>query len=206
MTQMSSSTMTTKTSNSANPQQNSLLKTNACHKNYAPDYINSAVSKYLLKRHYGVKHSDNFKKRATSFKTTYSLREMALRQVVENETSSNDCFQFSSEGCSDPRLVEQQYTRFKMLISESPDYYKPELAQLLYPIFSHLYLELINSGKKADAQKFHKKHQSTFLGNVEFAQFIRRLSPITSIEDILRNEVVSSYFNSRYTVTLSNKT
>ena len=206
MTQMSSTTMTTKTSNSANTQQNSLLKTNTCHKNYAPDYINSAVSKYLLKRHYGVKHSDNFKRRATSFKTTYSLREMALRQVVENETSSNDCFQFTSEGSSDPRLVEQQYTRFKMLITESPDYYKPELAQLLYPIFTHLYLELINSGKKADAQKFHKKHQSTFLGNVEFAQFIRRLSPITSIEDMLRDDVVSSYFNSRYTVTLSNKT
>ena len=206
MTQMASATMTTKTSNSANPQQSSLLKTNSNHKNHAPDHINTAVSKYLMKRHYGIKHSENFKKRTPSLRTTFSLREMALRQVVENETSTNDCFQFSTESCSDPRLVEQQYTRFKMLISESPDFYKPELAQLLYPIFTHLYLELVNSGKKADAQKFHKKHQSTFLGNVEFAQFIRRLSPITTAEDIFRDDVVSSYFNSRYTVTLSNKT
>ena len=206
MTQMASAAMTTKAPNTPNTPQSSLLKPNINHKNHPPDHVNSAVSKYLLKRHYGVKHSDNFKKRAAPLKTTYSLREMALRQVVENESSSNDCFQFSTESCSDPRLVEQQYTRFKMLISESPDNYKPELAQLLYPIFTHLYLELVNSGKKTDAQKFHKKHQSTFLGNVEFAQFIRRLSPISTVEDMHRDEVVSAYFNSKYTVTLSNKT
>jgi hypothetical protein len=107
-----------------------------------------------------------FKRKPTS---THSLKEMALRQVVEIETSLNDCFQFSTDGCTDPRLIEQQYTTFKLLISESPDHYKPELAQLLYPIFTHLYLELVNSGKKADAQKSHKKHQTTFLGNTEFA-------------------------------------
>ena len=206
MTQMASATSASKTSNTVNTQQGSLLKTNTTNKNHAPDHVNSAVSKYLLKRQYGIKHSDMFKKRAAPLKSTYSLREMALRQVVENETSLNDSFQFTTESPSDARLVEHQYTKFKMLISESPDYYKPELAQLLYPIFTHLYLELVNSGKKADAQKFHKKHQSTFLGNGEFAQFIRRLSPITTIEDMYKDEVVSAYYNSRYTVTLSNKT
>ena len=131
---------------------------------------------------------------------------MALRQLVENEIASNDCFQFSTDGCTDPRLVEQQYAKFKLLISESPDCYKPELAQLLYPIFTHLYLELVYSGKKSEAQKFHKKHQSTFLGNAEFAQFIRRLAPITTTEEMYRDDVVSEYYNSRYSVTLSNKT
>ena len=170
---------------------------------HTPQHVDSSVSNYLSRRHYGLKHSEMFKRKPTS---THSLKEMALRQVVEIETSLNDCFQFSTDGCTDPRLIEQQYTKFKLLISESPDHYKPELAQLLYPIFTHLYLELVNSGKKADAQKFHKKHQTTFLGNTEFAQFIRRLTPITTIEDVYRDDVVSAYYNSRYSVTLSNKT
>ena len=29
---------------------------------------------------------------------------------------------------------------FKFWISESEDHYKPELAQLLYPLFTHLYI------------------------------------------------------------------
>ena len=206
MSHMASSGLGGKSTGTLNVQHSSLLKASVCSKNNAPEHVHTAAYKYLLRRQYGVKHSEVFKRRTVPQITTHSLREMALRQVVENEASSNDCFQFSTDGCTDPRLVEQQYARFKVLISESPDYYKPELAQLLYPMFTHLYLDLVNSGKKADAQKFHKKHQSTFLGNGEFAQFIRRLIPITTTDDIYRDEVVTTYYHSRYSVTLSNKT
>ena len=53
-----------------------------------------------------------------------------------------------------------------MWISESPDYYKPELAQLLYPVFTHLYIRLLVSSPAtpgaAAAHRFHKRHLSTF--------------------------------------------
>ena len=32
---------------------------------------------------------------------------------------------------------------FKFWISESEDHFKPELAQLLYPLFTHLYIRFI---------------------------------------------------------------
>ncbi len=48
---------------------------------------------------------------------------------------------------------------FQFWISESPDAFKPELAQLLYPMFTHLYLELVCAGQRQMAQKFHKRHQ-----------------------------------------------
>jgi WD40 associated region in TFIID subunit, NTD2 domain len=32
----------------------------------------------------------------------------------------------------------------KLWISESADHYKPELAQLLYPLFTHLYIRLLH--------------------------------------------------------------
>ena len=40
----------------------------------------------------------------------------------------------------DHSAAESQYTAFKFWISESEDHYKPELAQLLYPLFTHLYI------------------------------------------------------------------
>ena len=43
----------------------------------------------------------------------------------------------------DHSAAESQYTEFKFWISESEDHYKPELAQLLYPLFTHLYIALL---------------------------------------------------------------
>ena len=64
---------------------------------------------------------------------------------------------------------------------------------MLYPVFTHLYLELVGSGHKQPAIKFLKKHQATFLGNLEFANLIRQLANVTLPEEIARDEVVSAY-------------
>ena len=82
---------------------------------------------------------------------------------------------------------------FQLWISESHDSFKPELAQLLYPLFTHLYLELVCAGHKFAAAKFIKKHQSTFSSNFEFANFIRQLANVASPEDVGRDEVVKTY-------------
>ena len=191
----SNTNMTGKTSPGCTTQ-NSLLK-RGNSQSCAPDHVQTAVCKYLLRRRYGVNYSDTFKRLTAPPIKTQSLRQMALYHLVHNESSGNDCIQFAVDGSLDPRIVEQQYAKFKLWISESPDYYKPELAQLLYPMFTHLYLQLVTSGKKTEAQKFHKKHQSTFLGNAEFAQFIRLLTPVTTEEELYGDDVVSAYHNSR---------
>ena len=48
--------------------------------------------------------------------------------------------------------------------------------------------------------------QSTFLGNAEFASFIRQLSPVVSPADVLNDPAVSAFHAARYSVTLSNRT
>jgi WD40 associated region in TFIID subunit, NTD2 domain len=63
----------------------------------------------------------------------------------------------------------------------------------LYPLFTHLYLELVCAGHKFAAAKFIKKHQSTFLSNFEFANFIRQLANVATPEDVARDEVVKTY-------------
>lgn len=132
--------------------------------------------------------------------------QFAMKELLRSEASSVASLALAAPPNVDPLLIEAQYARFKLWISESPDFYKPELAQLLYPIFTHLYLDLVLAGHKLVAQKFHKRHQNTFLGNPNFASFIRVLNNIVTSEDIQREESVTTFLSSKYSVTLSNRT
>ena len=48
--------------------------------------------------------------------------------------------------------------------------------------------------------------QNTFLGNPSFASFIRVLNNILTSDDIQREESVTTFLSSKYSVTLSNRT
>jgi len=88
------------------------------------------------------------------------LPQFALRSLLLTwECGSGDGSVSAASVTSDPAQVEQQYAKFKNWISESPDVFKPELAQLLYPTFAHVCLELQASGHRQAAQKFLRRHQ-----------------------------------------------
>ena len=76
-------------------------------------------------------------------------------KVVSTATSTPNMVAFSTTAI-DHAAAETQYTGdvggrfilffvagFKFWISESEDHFKPELAQLLYPLFTHLYIRFI---------------------------------------------------------------
>lgn len=177
------------------------------------DQLQSAVLRYLQKRRYAPSMAEAYRKLSTTANAgkngahvTQTKQQMALGEVIRSEAGAAATLALAPSPNIDPLVVEQQYTKFKVWISESLDSYKPELAQLLYPMFTHLYLDLITSGHKIVAQKFHKRHQSTFLGNPNFASFIRLLSNINAAEDISKDEAVSAFESTKYSVTLSNKT
>ena len=69
----------------------------------------------------------------------------------------------------------------------------PELAQLLYPVFTHLYLQLVLKGNKSEAQQFHAKHHGTFVGNGEFARFVYLLTSILEPDDLTRSGPLTQF-------------
>ena len=154
-----------------------------------------SLQRYLQRRQYTTTHPEN----------TLTVQEYALRLVLGNESSGSDAVGFTCVS-AEAGPIDQQYSKFKIWISESPDHFKPELAQLLYPMFTHLYLELVSSGQKIVAQKFHKRHNGTFQGNVEFSSFIRLLSTTNTPEAASADPSVSAFRASKYRVTLSPKT
>ena len=110
----------------------------------------------------------------------------------------------------DHSAAESQYTEFKFWISESEDHYKPELAQLLYPLFTHLYISLLlgcpASAPPTPAMRFHKRHLATFLGNPEFKQFIQQLAEVSTAEELEQNPSIASFRAAKYGVTLTERT
>ena len=154
-----------------------------------------SLQRYLQRRQYTTTHPEN----------TLTVQEYALRLALGNETSSGDAVSFSCVS-AEAGPIDQQYSKFKIWISESPEHFKPELAQLLYPMFTHLYLELVSSGQKTVALKFHKRHNGTFQGNVEFSSFIRLLSTTVTPEAVSADPAVSAFRASKWRVTLSPKT
>jgi len=161
------------------------------------DIVCASIKKYLNTR--GIQPHKN----------QISINELASMEVVERETSIRNLIAYSADKI-DHETVETQYTNFKVWISESADHYKPELAQLLYPLFTHLYIRLLqvagSGGPSSVAHRFHKRHLSTFQGNPEFKQFISQLGESSSVEELEQNPTINSFIAARYCVTLTNKT
>ena len=125
------------------------------------DQVQSAVLRYIQKRRYAPSMTEAYQRLRTST-TIQPLDQYALRECLRSEASSVASLALSAPPQVDPLLIEQQYNKFKIWISESLDSFKPELAQLLYPMFTHLYLDLVLAGHKLIAQKFHRRHQVIF--------------------------------------------
>jgi len=164
------------------------------------EQISGAVNRYISRRKIDTKRS-----------RCVSVAEMTSRSVLSSASSSGNLMIFSTTNI-DYSQTESQYTAFKFWISESDDHYKPELAQLLYPLFTHLYITLLVScqapslGQQSPAAKFHIRHRPTFSGNPEFKQFIQLLGEVSSAEDLNQNQSISSFRSSKYSVTLTERT
>lgn len=158
------------------------------------DIISASIQQYLALR--GIQQK----------KSQINVSELATLSVLERESSVRNLVAYSVDKL-DFASAESQYSKFRVWISESKDHYKPELAQLLYPVFTHIYIRLLGiAGAPAAAHKFHKRHLSTFQGNPEFKLFIQQLGEANSTEDLKQNPSISAFRGARYSVTLTNQT
>lgn len=57
----------------------------------------------------------------------------------------------------DPALYEEYYSGLKHFIERALDCHRAELSQLFYPLFVHMYLELVYNGHENEAKSFFEK-------------------------------------------------
>ena len=79
------------------------------------ELVHSAVYRYLQRRRYAPAVTDAYRRISHPPKEYLSQTKqaMALRELLQNEASSNNSFSFLSHN-SDPVVIEQQYSRFKV--------------------------------------------------------------------------------------------
>lgn len=162
------------------------------------ELINATIESYLKRRHYQV--NDIFCKNNQMY--CRPSDEMTLNASATSATSQDNSIIFSAISI-DVAAADQAYQRLKMWVNIAvDDKLKTELKRLLYPVFCHLYLEMLHAGNRQAAIQFLKSHQNEFSNDAE-KDFLEELSSVFSVQDIELRPVVNSFRTRKYKVDMS---
>lgn len=99
---------------------------------------------------------------AGSFRLSYKLLLYAIAfavgggVVVEDQPDVSAVLSaYNQQG--DPTLYEEYYSGLKHFIECSLDCHRAELSQLFYPLFVHMYLELVYNQHESEAKSFFER-------------------------------------------------
>lgn len=140
-------------------------------------------------------------KETANFINEEDLNNLAnVEQLLKERNFSSLVYQTEEN----PNIYEENYKQLQRFVDSSLDSYRHELSKLLYPVFVHMYLELVCSGHEDQAISFMRLFgkQQEFC----YTHDINRLSLITKLEHLSTyNEVLESFRNSQqlYTIRMS---
>ncbi|XP_065886534.1 transcription initiation factor TFIID subunit 5-like [Dysidea avara] len=124
--------------------------------------------------------------------------EEVLRREAGISLASNDGLGANDK--SNPTFYQRGYESFLTFVEKSLDLYRSELAQLLYPIFVHLYLNLVARGYPDIARQFFASHhgkQESF-----YDHDLVRLQAVTQPEHMQGCELVENLRRNKHLVHL----
>ena len=104
----------------------------------------------------------------------------------------------------DPTSYEAAYSDLEVFVENSLDMYRHELALILYPVFVHMYLELVYNQHEEPAKHFiamFGPRQESY-----YQEDIKKLSFVTKKEHMKGNELMDNFNTSQFTVRMSRDT
>lgn len=126
---------------------------------------------------------------------------MALQRVIYKMDSSTQAISYSGIN-GDAHAYDGQYGRFKSFVNDSCTLHKESLEVLLYPLFVHIYLDMLCNGQKTPAHKFYSRHSGQFISS-SFSDIVNELELMYNKEDIMENHEIREFREHKYTVALS---
>ncbi|XP_041476835.1 transcription initiation factor TFIID subunit 5-like [Lytechinus variegatus] len=144
--------------------------------------------------------------RKNNLKGTEELlrKEANIQETSENASNtdqdvSSALSAYTSEG--DPLLYEGQYRGLMSFIGSALDATKCELAQILYPVFVHMYLELVYNDHDNQAVAFF----SGFSDEQEsyHEEDLIKLSAVTKKDHMRHSEIMMNFRTSKYVIRMS---
>ncbi|KAK3083461.1 hypothetical protein FSP39_023256 [Pinctada imbricata] len=137
----------------------------------------------LLKREAGIKDDDVIPQTAPPSETDVSHALAAYKSA------------------DDPSLYMDHYTDLKNFIESCLDVHKVELSMVLYPVFVHMYLELVYNEHERHAiiffQKFSIEQEDYYQDD------LNQLSTVTKKEHMKGNQLMENFKGSRFVIKMS---
>ncbi|KAJ2920287.1 hypothetical protein MD484_g129, partial [Candolleomyces efflorescens] len=101
----------------------------------------------------------------------------------------------------DPTDKEEGFRELEAWVDGSLDMYRPEFRPMLFPIFCHFYLDLIQQGFKEAAQRFH----SSFSGSLSpsHSSVLHHLSTLLLPAHVQNDDVAQRFKNEKYSIRMS---
>ncbi|KAK7580412.1 hypothetical protein V9T40_001041 [Parthenolecanium corni] len=109
---------------------------------------------------------------------------------------------YKSEG--DPDVYKDSYAALLKFVENSLDIYKHELGTILYPMFVHMYLELVYNGYKDQAIQFMETYgpkQEDY-----YQEDIQKFAAITLREQMRSSEIVETFKSNAFIIRMSRDT
>ncbi|XP_071943039.1 transcription initiation factor TFIID subunit 5-like [Antedon mediterranea] len=144
---------------------------------------------------------NNLKETAALLKKEADVKE---KDIQNNEASNNQDVSsvlsaYNNE--SDPTFYHEHYNNLMQFIEDSLDVQKSELSQMLYPVFVHMYLELVYNDHENQAKHFfdeYSKEQEDY-----HQEDLTKLSVVTKKDHMTKNELMVCFRTSKYVIRLS---
>ncbi|KAJ3020801.1 DNA ligase (ATP) [Thoreauomyces humboldtii] len=167
------------------------------HMSQQQDNPDRLVAAYLKGRGY--------KQTETAFRTEAEVPHAATSTYggrAGGEASVPDFILFYNENeSSNPNAYQRSYERLRKWVDDSIDVYKFELRRILFPVFVHAYLDLVERGLRDSAKAFLDNLKGD---HIEFhGPEIQRLSAILEPRHVVENELAQNWRSNRFNVEMS---
>ncbi|ORY82423.1 transcription factor TFIID complex subunit Taf5 [Protomyces lactucae-debilis] len=100
-----------------------------------------------------------------------------------------------------PQAYDHAYKMLASWTEASLDIYKPELRKLLFPIFVHSFLDLVQKGHAQAARQYFEEAKGDHLANHGYD--VRQMQAVVLPTHVEENELAKLYRNHKYRVSLS---
>ncbi|KAL5005773.1 hypothetical protein ScPMuIL_016931 [Solemya velum] len=145
---------------------------------------------------------NNLKDTETLLKRETGITEADITEETAGSTESEVSHALAAyKSHDDPTLYEDHYTDLKSFIESCLDVHKVELSLVLYPVFVHMYLELVYNQHDRYAQTFFHKFAPD--QEVYYQVDLQRLATVYKKEHMERNQLMDNFKSSKFVIKMS---
>lgn len=102
---------------------------------------------------------------------------------------------------TDFEIYDLCFSDLRTFVEESLDIYKHELSLILFPVFAHIYLKLVQEGNASNRKKFMGKFGTAL--DIFYTGDIKDLAQISNSHDIATSDLCQAFYQEKYVIRLS---